>query len=159
MVWKSQQLHICFRSLFMLLWAFLLQVPLVRVLPTQWVWQLLRSTWLLVSTSLTPLLSTTTRKPWPPRALRYFCLNMNILVLYLTVLLMSLVSARNRHMMPHSAGCDGIAWLRRYCILGDGCNMEGISNEAASMAGHWELGKLIALYDDNRLVISCTVIL
>ena len=58
-------------------------------------------------------------------------------------------------MMPHSAGCDGSAWLRRYCILGDGCNMEGISNEAASMAGHWELGKLIALYDDNRLVKSC----
>ena len=38
----------------------------------------------------------------------------------------------------------------RYVILGDGCNMEGISNECGSMAGHWELGKLIALYDDNR---------
>lgn len=41
-----------------------------------------------------------------------------------------------------------------YCLCGDGDLMEGVASEAASLAGHLQLGKLIVLYDHNHVTLA-----
>ncbi len=49
---------------------------------------------------------------------------------------------------------DGPDGHRTFCLAGDGDLMEGVASEAASLAGHWGLGHLVAWYDSNDITID-----
>jgi transketolase len=61
--------------------------------------------------------------------------------------------ALSEQLLAARVGADLIDY-HIYVIAGDGCLMEGISQEAISLAGHLKLGKLIVLWDDNSISID-----
>jgi transketolase len=49
---------------------------------------------------------------------------------------------------------DDLVDHRTFVIAGDGCLMEGLNHEATGLAGHLKLGRLIVMWDDNRITID-----
>ena len=60
-----------------------------------------------------------------------------------------------RHLNAHFG--DDLVDHRTWVVAGDGCLMEGINHEAIGLAGHLGLGRLIVLWDDNRITIDGAV--
>ena len=61
--------------------------------------------------------------------------------------------ALGEHLMAAQFG-DELVNHYTYVFCGDGCLMEGVSHEAISMAGHYQLGKLIVFFDHNSITID-----
>ena len=51
-------------------------------------------------------------------------------------------------------GFEDLIDFDAYALCGDGCMMEGVTNEAASLAGHLKLSKLCWIYDNNKITIE-----
>ncbi len=66
------------------------------------------------------------------------------------------MAAAGRWMAAHynKPGFDDLVNYNVYAICGDGDMMEGISGEAASLAGHWKLSNLCWIYDNNHITIE-----
>lgn len=66
------------------------------------------------------------------------------------------MAAAGRWLAAHynKPGFESLIDFNVYALCGDGCMMEGVSSEAASLAGHWKLSNLCWVYDNNHITIE-----